>query len=122
VGIETVYPEQVAARGFDVVVEASGHPSGFELALSAVRPRGTIVLKSTYPEPLPLETGRVVVDEVTLLCSRCGPFAPALRLLKGGLVDPRPLIEARLALSDGPRAFEQAARPGAFKVLLHPRS
>jgi 2-desacetyl-2-hydroxyethyl bacteriochlorophyllide A dehydrogenase len=122
VGVETVYPEQVERRAFDLVVEASGDPSGFELALDAVRPRGTIVLKSTHAEPLTLDTGRVVVDEISIVCSRCGPFAPALRLLREGRVDPRPLIEARLPLEDGPRAFEQAAAPGAFKVILVIRS
>lgn len=122
VGVDVVYPEQVERRRFDLVVEASGSPSGFALALDAVRPRGTIVLKSTYAEPLPLETGRVVVDEITVVCSRCGPFAPALRMLRAGLIDPRPLIEKRLPLAEGARAFELAAAPGAFKVLLDPRA
>lgn len=118
-GIATLEPDRVGLCNFDFVLEASGSPSGFELALQAVRPRGTIVLKSTYPEPLSLQTGRIVVDEISIVCSRCGPFVPALRLLQDR-VDPTPLIQDRLPLSEGERAFELAGRPGALKVLLAP--
>lgn len=119
-GIAVVEGAEVEPRSYDLVVEATGSPSGFELARSAVRPRGTFVLKSTYAGQVTLDLSPFVVDEITLLGSRCGPFAPALRLLERGDVDPRPLIEARFALADAIEAFEVATRPGALKVLLQP--
>lgn len=109
---------EVPEGTMDVVVEATGAPSGFELARRAVRPRGTLVLKSTYAGRLEVNMSAVVVDEVTLVGSRCGPFAPALRLLEQGLVDPRRLIDAEYALEEGLAAVEAAGRPGVLKVLL----
>jgi 2-desacetyl-2-hydroxyethyl bacteriochlorophyllide A dehydrogenase len=120
VDIVVTEADRVGRRSADIVVEASGSVSGFELAVHAVRPRGTIVLKSTYAEPLPLATSRVVVDEITIVASRCGPFAKALQLLQEGAVDPSPLIHARLPLSEGAQAFELATGPGTLKVLLEP--
>lgn len=110
--------DEVKPGAFDVVVEASGSPQGFALARRALRPRGTLVLKSTYAGRLELDASSLVVDEITVVGSRCGPFAPALRLLARGLVDPRPLIEASYSLSEGLAAFERAARPGALKVMI----
>lgn len=104
----------------DVVVECSGSPSGFEAARRIVRPRGTLVLKSTYADPLTLDMSALVVDEVTIVGSRCGPFAPALRLLEGGWVDPRPLISAEYSLDQGEEALRFAASPGVLKVLVRP--
>jgi threonine dehydrogenase-like Zn-dependent dehydrogenase len=83
-----------------------------------VRPRGTIVLKSTYHGKAAIDLAPFVVDEITIVGSRCGPFDPALALLARGAVDPRPLIEARYPLADAVAAFEHAARPGALKVLV----
>jgi threonine dehydrogenase-like Zn-dependent dehydrogenase len=119
-GIAAVDPSQVAERYADVVVEASGAPEAMDLARRAVRPGGTVVLKSTYRGSKELDLSSWVVDEITLVGSRCGPFTPALRLLDKSLVDPIPLIEARYPLGKGERAFEHAMRPGALKVLLHP--
>lgn len=116
--VEVVEPQEVQPRSAQVVVEVSGSPTGFALAVEAVQPRGTVVLKSTYAGPLQLDTGRVVVDEITIVASRCGPFPAALRLLQQRAVDPAPLIHATLPLDEGARAFELAARPGALKVLL----
>ncbi len=121
-GISTVDPapglEPQLKRSADFVVEASGNPVGFELARRLVRPRGTIVAKSTYHGKLELDYSALVVDEITLVGSRCGPFAPALRLLREGTVDPRPLIEARYPPEQGIAAFEHAARFGALKILI----
>jgi threonine dehydrogenase-like Zn-dependent dehydrogenase len=117
-GIPTVEAEQIKAGQWDVVVEATGSPEGFALARRAVRPRGVIVLKSTYAGSLQVNLSAVVVDEITLLGSRCGPFAPALGLLAAGRVDLLPLVEARYRLADGLAAFEHAGRAGVFKVLL----
>ncbi len=110
--------EALPSRCFDVVVEASGSPSGFEVARAAVRPRGTIVLKSTYAGRLELDASALVVDEITLVGSRCGPFAPAIRALAGGRIDPAPLIEAVYPLERGVEALDHAGRPGALKVLI----
>ena len=83
-----------------------------------MRPRGTIVLKSTYHGKAQVDLARFVVDEITIVGSRCGPFAPALELLASGRVDPRPLLEARYPLADAVAAFDHAARPGTLKVLV----
>jgi len=119
-GIRTGGPETMAPGGFDVVVECTGNPDGLRVALSAARPRGTVVLKSTYAGAVTLEASTVVVNELTLVGSRCGPFAPALRLLAERRVDVEPLIHARYPLRDGLAAFEHAARPGVLKVVLTP--
>jgi 2-desacetyl-2-hydroxyethyl bacteriochlorophyllide A dehydrogenase len=118
--IHAVYPEDVPLRQMDVVVEASGSPQGFDLACKAVRPQGKIVLKSTYAGAAQINLSALVVDEVTLVGSRCGPFVPALRLLETGKLDPRPLIDAQYPLEDGLAAIEKAAQRGVLKVLLHP--
>jgi threonine dehydrogenase-like Zn-dependent dehydrogenase len=117
-GIPAVTAAEVPERRADVVVECTGNPDGLAIALRAVRPRGTVVLKSTYHGPATLDLARVVVDEVSLVGSRCGPFAPALAALATGRVDVRPLVEARYPLADAVAAFEHAARPGALKVLV----
>lgn len=116
--IATATAEAIEPRGADLVVECTGHPDGLELARRAVRPRGTIVLKSTYHGKAEVDLARFVVDEITLVGSRCGPFAPALALLASGRVDPRALVEARYPLADALTAFDHAARPGAMKVLV----
>jgi len=119
-GIRTsLDPEELATEGlFDVVVEATGTPEGFATARKLVRPRGTVVLKSTYHGAVEANLTMVVVDEVTLAGSRCGPFEPALRLLEQRLVQVMPLIQARYRLEDGPAAFERAGQRGTLKVLI----
>ena len=117
-GIETAAADGIPVRGADLVVECTGSPEGLELARRAVRPRGTIVLKSTYHGKAAIDMAPFVVDEVTLVGSRCGPFAPALSALTRGDVDPRPLVEARYPLAQAVAAFDHAARPGALKVLV----
>lgn len=103
---------------FDVVVEASGHPSGFEPAMRHVKPRGTLVLKSTYHGDLTLDAAPIVVNEVSVVGSRCGRFEPALRLLAQGLVDPTPLIDSVFPFDQAEQAFQRSREPGALKVLL----
>lgn len=119
-GIRSIEEGEIFSRKSDVVIEASGSPSGFELARRAVRPRGTIVLKSTYKGDLQANFSAIVVDEITLVGSRCGPFPPALRMLQSGLVGPTSLIDSQYPLSQGVHAFEQAAQAGVLKILLHP--
>ena len=118
--IATVEHGDVASRSYDVVVEATGSPSGLDLARAAVRPRGTLVLKSTYAGEVTLDLSPFVVDEITIVGSRCGPFAPALRLLEAGDVDPRPLIAARYPLDRAVEAMRHATERGITKVLLEP--
>jgi threonine dehydrogenase-like Zn-dependent dehydrogenase len=119
-GIETVPLGEWDRARADVVVEATGSAEGFALAVAAARPRGTVVLKSTVAHAAPLHLAPVVIDELTIVGSRCGPFAPALDQLARGAVDVRPLITARRPLRDGVAALQLAARRGALKVLLEP--
>lgn len=120
-GIATALAADLAEGQADVAVECTGNDEGLELARRAVRPRGTIVLKSTYRGRASLDASRVVVDEITLVGSRCGPFAPALALLAEGRVDVAPLVHARFPLPDAVAAFAEAARPGVLKVLVDVR-
>jgi threonine dehydrogenase-like Zn-dependent dehydrogenase len=105
-------------RGFDVAVECTGNADGFILARRALRPGGTLVLKSTYADNLTLDASALVVDEITLVGSRCGPFAPALELLSSGKIYVEELIADRYPLSAGLAAFEHARQRGTLKILL----
>jgi alcohol dehydrogenase len=107
-------------RRYSLVVEATGSPSGFARAQQLTAPRGTLVLKSTFHGAAPVETWPIVVHELTLVGSRCGPFPPALRLLRSGRVDPRPLVARVFPLRDAPAAIRYAQKPGVLKVLLRP--
>jgi threonine dehydrogenase-like Zn-dependent dehydrogenase len=102
----------------DLVVDATGSAHGFNLALRATRPRGQLVLKSTVAERTPADLAHLVVQEITVVGSRCGPFAPAIAALRRGTVETRAMIHGRFALSDGVAAFARAREPGALKVLL----
>ena len=117
-GVSAFLEPDLPPGDYHVVVEASGSPGGLQLALSRVRPLGAVILKSTYLGRFPLDPATVVVPEVRLVGSRCGPFPPALRLLRQGWVDPRPLIAKTFPLSQGLAALEWARRPGVLKVLL----
>lgn len=107
-------------RTFDVVIEASGSESGFATALDLLKPRGKLVLKSTFQGKTNLEMWRVVVDEITIVGSRCGRFAPALELLRDGKVDVESFISEEFALNEGIEAMTKAAQKGAMKILLKP--
>jgi threonine dehydrogenase-like Zn-dependent dehydrogenase len=118
--ITTIGEAEVRENKFDLVVDTSGSPSGFVLAKRAVRPRGTIVLKSTYKGKVNINLSNLVVDEITLVGSRCGPFPPAVRLLEKNIIDPNPLISEVYPISEGLLAIGRAAQPGILKVLLRP--
>lgn len=111
-----------ADDSFDLVVEATGNEAGFAQALRLVRPCGTLILKSTYAGESQLDLTKLVVGEITVVGSRCGPFAPALRLLAQDTVkvNVSALIEAEYTLAEGVAAFAHAAQPGVRKVLLRP--
>ena len=102
----------------DLVVECTGSPQGLELAMRLVRPRGTIILKSTVADRSTLHLAPIVIDEIRVQGSRCGPFAPALRALNQKLVNVRPLISACYSLDEGLAAFHYAAQKGVLKVLV----
>ena len=122
-GIATLQVERTATvEGLplaDVVVEATGHPDGYATARSLVRPRGTVVLKSTYHGAVEADLTMAVVDEITLVGSRCGPLAAALRLLARGAVDVTALIEARYPFDAVLTAFAYAGQRGVRKVLIN---
>ncbi len=117
-GIKVGLADAVADRSFDISVECTGNAEGFAIAQRALRPRGTLVLKSTYAGKLSLDASSLVVDEITLIGSRCGPFAPALDLLAQEQVNVKPLIHAHYPLTQGLAAFERAQTRGVLKVLL----
>lgn len=117
-GIGILAEDEIQPRKWDVVVEATGSPDGFNLARKAIRPRGRLVLKSTYKGDMRVNFSSIVVDEVQIIGSRCGPFAPALRLLEKREVDPTVLIMDEFELKDALKAFEKAAQPGVLKVLI----
>ncbi len=118
--IRLISGQEIQPRAWDVVVEATGSPSGFDLARLAIRPRGTLVLKSTYRGEMTVNWSPFVVDEITIVGSRCGPFAPALRLLEHREVDPTILIADRYPLANALEAMAAAQEPGKLKVLLEP--
>jgi threonine dehydrogenase-like Zn-dependent dehydrogenase len=108
------------ARSFDLVVEATGEPAGMPRAIELVRPRGTIVWKSTHHQPARFDAAPLVVNEITVVGSRCGRFEPALELLRRRKVKVSPLVSAEFPLSQARRALALAEKPGVRKVLLRP--
>jgi 2-desacetyl-2-hydroxyethyl bacteriochlorophyllide A dehydrogenase len=110
----------ISLRKYDIVIDATGSCDGITQAFKSVRPRGRIILKSTYHGKAEVNLSAFVVDEVTLIGSRCGPFQPAMELLVDGRIDPRLLIDAIYPLRKGLHAFEQAAVQGVLKVLVRP--
>jgi alcohol dehydrogenase len=118
-GIMTRLADEVAPRADrEVVVDCSGSPAGLELALGLVRPRGTVVLKSTHADRPAANLSPAVVNEVTILGSRCGPFPEAINALARKQIDVRPMISRTLPLEQAAQAFEAAAAPDNIKILL----
>lgn len=119
-GIQTVLLKEIEnkERIFDVVIEASGNPTGWDIAISKVKPRGVLVLKSTYQGAFDFNPAPLVIDEISVVGSRCGQFQPALRLLERGLIDPSPLLTEIFHLNDAEKAFQKAQEKSSLKVLL----
>jgi threonine dehydrogenase-like Zn-dependent dehydrogenase len=117
-GVRTMLLNDWQSKPFDVVVEATGSPSGLQLAMSAVSPRGTLVLKSTVAGEHRVSLAPLVINEITVVGSRCGPFAPALEALRERNVSVTPLIEEVYGLEHGIEAVSHAAKPGTRKILL----
>jgi threonine dehydrogenase-like Zn-dependent dehydrogenase len=119
-GNSTDLKGSAAGAKFPLVVEATGSPAGLTLGIALTEPRGTLVLKSTFHGAAPIESWPIVVNEITMLGSRCGPFAKAIALLRAKLVDPRPLITRTFPLSEASKAIKFAQQKGVLKVLLKP--
>lgn len=110
--------DKLPAASFSVVVEATGSPSGLSEALRLVEPRGTVVMKSTFRESASFDTAKLVVDEITLLGSRCGGFSKAIDLLREGRVSTHPMVTKTLPLEAGLDAFDCLNEPSCLKILL----
>ena len=120
-GVTTkLLPKKLPERAYRWVVDATGSPEGLRTAVAMCEPRGTIILKSTVHGLVTIDTAPVIVNEVTLVGSRCGRFEPAIRLLASGKVDVAPLISTEFPLDRAPAAFRSAATKGVLKVLLRP--
>lgn len=119
-GLRTGLVDDAKDNAFDLVVEATGNEAGLVHSLRLVRPLGTLVMKSTFAGKTTVDLSKLVVDEINVVGSRCGPFEAAVQLLADGKIVPQVMIEAEYRLKDGLEAVEQAARPGVRKVLLRP--
>ena len=118
-GVRTVLDGSAEAGAmYDIVVEATGRAEGFTSAMGLVRPRGIIVLKSTVADAPNLNLAPIVINEITVVGSRCGPFRPAIDAIASNRIDPRPLIEATYDVMEALAAFKHAGRKGALKVLI----
>jgi alcohol dehydrogenase len=118
-GVETrVMPETLPAAEYDWAVDATGNPDGLRAAAVMVRPRGTVILKSTVHGPVAIDTAPIIVNEITLIGSRCGRFECALPLLKHARIPLESMISARYPLAAAPEAFAKAAERGTLKVLM----
>ncbi|MDE0404161.1 MAG: alcohol dehydrogenase catalytic domain-containing protein [Nitrospira sp.] len=117
-GIHTSQDPASLSPGFDIVVEATGTADGFKLACECVRPRGTIVLKSTYHGQTAVDMTALVIHEITVVGSRCGPFSQAIALLRENAIDVQSLIHKRFSIEEGTDAFTHAVTKGVLKVLL----
>jgi alcohol dehydrogenase len=117
-GIPTLDKPTEHVGRFDVVVDCSGQASGFDLARQLLRPRGTLVLKSTFHGMQAMTMAPLVIDEITAVGSRCGPFEPALRFLEQRLIDVETLLDAEYPIEQGVDAFTRAMIPGTLKVQI----
>lgn len=118
-GLQT-QPADELAPGYDVVIDCTGRSAGFALAIAMVRPRGTIILKSTAAAGAAMNLAPVVINEITIIGSRCGRFQPAIAALGANKFDPRPLIDGEFSLDDGIAAFAAAADKSKFKIVIRP--
>jgi threonine dehydrogenase-like Zn-dependent dehydrogenase len=118
-GLRTVPAEELDS-GYDVAIDCTGSSDGLAFAIATVRPRGTIILKSTAAAGAAMNLAPVVINEITIIGSRCGRFGPAVAALEAGKFDPRPLIDGEFSLDDGLAAFAAAADKAKFKVVIRP--
>jgi threonine dehydrogenase-like Zn-dependent dehydrogenase len=119
-GLKADLVDAAENNSFGFVIEATGNEAGLANSLRIVKPQGTLVMKSTFSGLANVDLTKLVVGELRVIGSRCGPFEPALRLLSRGVIEVASMIEAEYSLEDGVKAFKHAARPGARKILLRP--
>jgi len=119
-GIKALYAEEVKGELADIVVEVTGSPEGFALSRSLTRARGTVVLKSTFAGDVSVNLSKLVVDEITLVGSRCGYYPAGLRALSSGLVQVGEMVDSIYSLDQGLEAISRASQPGVLKVLIRP--
>jgi len=112
--------DRLPEKEFDIVVESSGSPDGLPEAIKITRPRGTVILKSTYNDNLHWNPAQVVIDEITIIGSRCGPFDKAIELLSSGKINTKNLLSNIFSLNEWDKAFKQAMRDDVFKIALKP--
>ena len=105
-------------RKYDIVVEATGSAEGFETALQYIKPRGTIVLKSTIASSQKINLAPLVIDEITLIGSRCGPFEAAIQALAQKRIDVKPLISGIYTMRNAQKAFEEARKKENLKIII----
>ena len=118
--IRSVYPDQLKPGQADIVIEATGSPEGFELSRSLTRAGGTLVMKSTIAEDVRINLSKLVVDEVSIVGSRCGNMESGLRALASGLVQVEELVDSVYTLDQGKQAFTRASQPAVLKVFIKP--
>ena len=119
-GIRAVYPEEVKGQLADIVVEVTGSPEGFKLSRALTRARGSLVLKSTFAGDVSVNLSKLVVDEITLVGSRCGNYPAGLHALSSGLIQVGEMVDSIFSLDQGLEAIERAGQPGVLKVLIRP--
>ena len=117
-GIKTELSSEFAGKDMDMVVECSGSESGMKMALKIVRPRGKVIIKTTIAKRGDIDLNLVVINELSLIGSRCGPFPDAIKAIESGKVKLYPLISAEYSIEEGIKAFEHASQKGVLKVLL----
>ena len=117
-GIRAVFPEEIRGELADIVVEVTGSPEGFALSRSLTRARGTLILKSTFAGDVSVNLSKLVVDEITLVGSRCGYYPAGLRALSSGLVQVGEMVDSIYSLDQGLEAISRASQPGVLKVLI----
>ncbi len=119
-GVTTeIAAQKFPAAAYDWVVDATGSAEGLKTAAAMVRPRGTVIMKSTVHGDVRLDTAPIIVNEITLIGSRCGRFEPAIKLLREGRINVEDMISESHPLSEAPKAFHRAAKRGVMKVLLN---
>ncbi len=120
-GVATEIAQSLPVAAYGWVVDATGSAEGMRAAVAMTRPRGTLILKSTVHGTVGVDTAPIIVNEITLVGSRCGRFEAALPLLERGVIPVEEMIDARFPLAEAGRAFEKAAARGTLKVLLDPQ-
>jgi len=118
IGIKTGLSQEFKYRDFDIVIDCTGSSSGMRMALQIVKPRGKIVLKTTMAKKIQIDMNQFVINEISLIGSRCGPFSSAVKAIRSRQIDLYPLISDVFPVEEGVKAFQYAASKGVLKVIL----